>query len=117
MTSLLREMERFFERGLVSGNEAQYKSPMVPFPRIATHADERTAFDAIENAQTALQRHVGDPSTSVAPIAVEGIPVRIDESQFAQPTFLIDIGVPRVEIEIAPHDLAPVCDGVAIAMA
>jgi len=64
-----------------------------------------------------LQRHVGYPPTSVAPIAVEGIPVRIDESLFAHPTILIGSGVPRVEIEIAPHDLAALCDGVAIAMA
>lgn len=64
-----------------------------------------------------LQRHVGYPPTSVAPIAVEGVPVFVDESLFAHPSVLVGSGVPRVEIELSPQDLARLCDGVALAMA
>lgn len=63
-----------------------------------------------------LQRHVGYPPTSVAPIAVDGIPVYMDERLFAHPTILIGSGVPRVEIELAPDDLAALCGAVTTAM-
>lgn len=64
-----------------------------------------------------LQRHVGYPPTSVAPIAVDGVPVHIDEGLFAHPTILVGSGVPRVEIELAPEDLAAVCGAAIAAMA
>jgi Cys-tRNA(Pro) deacylase len=50
---LLREMERFIELEPVSGNEAQFKSLMVLFPRIA----QADVAALIEAAQADLQRH------------------------------------------------------------
>jgi Cys-tRNA(Pro)/Cys-tRNA(Cys) deacylase len=56
-----------------------------------------------------LQRHVGHPPTSVCPIGVDGIPVHLDERLLAHETILVGSGVPRVEVEIAPDDLAMLC--------
>ncbi|HSI49719.1 MAG TPA: YbaK/EbsC family protein [Ideonella sp.] len=50
---LLREMERFIELDPVSGNEAQLKSLMVLFPRVA----ETQVGELIEAAQADLQLH------------------------------------------------------------
>lgn len=66
---------------------------------------------------TDLQKHIGYPPTSVTPIAVEGIPVFIDESLMEHSTVLTGSGVPRVEIEIAPADLRSLCDARVVAMA
>lgn len=63
-----------------------------------------------------LQRHVGYPPTSVTPIAVERIPVVIDESLMQHATVLTGSGVPRVEIELAPRDLQALCDARVMAL-
>jgi Cys-tRNA(Pro) deacylase len=64
-----------------------------------------------------LQRLVGYPPTSVTPIAVEHVPVFIDEALMQFDTVLTGSGVPRVEIEIAPDDLRALCHAKAVAMA
>jgi Cys-tRNA(Pro) deacylase len=71
---------------------------------------ERLGTRRLEMASLAeLQRHVGYPPTSVTPVAVAGIPVYIDETLLQHATILAGAGVPRVEIEIAPADLAALC--------
>ena len=64
-----------------------------------------------------LQRLVGYPPTSVTPIAVPEIPVFMDETLLCHPTVLTGAGVPRVEIEISPSDLAALCRAQTVAMA
>ncbi|MGD8574767.1 MAG: YbaK/EbsC family protein [Gammaproteobacteria bacterium] len=63
-----------------------------------------------------LQRHVGYPPTSVTPIAVHGVRVVLDDALLAHPTILTGSGVPRVEIEIAPAELATVCAAQIVAL-
>lgn len=63
-----------------------------------------------------LKRHVGYPPTSVTPIAVNDIPVLMDESLMNLPTVLTGSGVPRIEIEIAPTELRSLCNAQLFAM-
>lgn len=64
-----------------------------------------------------LQRLIGYPPTSVTPIAVVDIPVFMDETLLRHPTVLTGAGVPRVEIELAPGDLASLCKAQIVRMA
>jgi Cys-tRNA(Pro) deacylase len=64
-----------------------------------------------------LQRLVGYPPTSVTPIAVDDIPVFMDETLLRHPTVLTGAGVPRVEIEISPSDLAALCNAQTVCIA
>lgn len=64
-----------------------------------------------------LQRLVGYPPTSVTPIAVHDIPVFMDETVLGYSTVLTGAGVPRVEIEISPRDLAALCKAQTVSMA
>lgn len=64
-----------------------------------------------------LQRLVGYPPTSVTPIAVDDIPVFMDETLLRHATVLTGAGVPRVEIEISPHDLTALCNAQIVSMA
>lgn len=64
-----------------------------------------------------LQRRIGYPPTSVTPIATTGVPVFMDETLLRHPTVLTGAGVPRVEIEIAPADLANLCRARIVSMA
>jgi Cys-tRNA(Pro) deacylase len=66
---------------------------------------------------TDLHRLVGYPPTSVTPIAVDDMPVFMDEGLMQFPTVLTGAGVPRVEIEIAPSDLRALCNAQILAMA
>jgi Cys-tRNA(Pro) deacylase len=64
-----------------------------------------------------LQRLVGYPPTSVTPIAVHDIPVFLDETLLHYPSVLTGAGVPRVEIEISPRDLAALCNAQTVSLA
>ncbi len=66
---------------------------------------------------TDLQRLVGYPPTSVTPIAVDDVPVFMDETLLRHPTVLTGAGVPRVEIEISPRDLAALCGAQTVSLA
>lgn len=63
-----------------------------------------------------LQHHVGYPPTSVTPLAVDGIPVFMDEDLMGHPSVLTGSGVPGVEIEIAPGDMQSLCGAQLLAM-
>jgi prolyl-tRNA editing enzyme YbaK/EbsC (Cys-tRNA(Pro) deacylase) len=64
-----------------------------------------------------LQRLVGYPPTSVTPIAVPDIPVFMDDTLLRHSTVLTGAGVPRVEIEISPADLAALCRAQTVSLA
>jgi prolyl-tRNA editing enzyme YbaK/EbsC (Cys-tRNA(Pro) deacylase) len=66
---------------------------------------------------TDLQRLVGYPPTSVTPVAVPDIPVFMDETLLHHATVLTGAGVPRVEIELSPTDLAALCNAQTVSMA
>jgi Cys-tRNA(Pro) deacylase len=94
---------------------------------VACSMDKRTDLPALaarlgarrlEMASLAdLQRLIGYPPTSVTPIAVTDIPVFMDETLLRHPTVLTGAGVPRVEIELAPGDLAALCNAQIVSMA
>jgi prolyl-tRNA editing enzyme YbaK/EbsC (Cys-tRNA(Pro) deacylase) len=78
---------------------------------------QRLGAGRLEMASLAeLQQRVGYPPTSVTPIAVDGIPVFIDETLLQHATVLAGAGVPRVEIEIAPGDLVALCGAQPLTM-
>jgi len=52
-----------------------------------------------------LRTQVGHPPKAVTPIGVDGMDVYMDEDLFRFPTILTGAGVPKMEIEISPHDL------------
>jgi Cys-tRNA(Pro) deacylase len=64
-----------------------------------------------------LERLVGYPPTSVTPIAVDDIPVFVDETLLRHATVLTGAGVPRVEIELCPRDLAALCKAQTVSLA
>ena len=66
---------------------------------------------------TDLQRRIGYPPTSVTPIAVADVPLFMDETLLRHATVLTGAGVPRVEIEISPADLANLCRAQLVSMA
>lgn len=102
-----RETDRFYL--LVCGMEKR-----IDLRRLAAHLGAKRLELA---SLPELQRHVGYPPTSVTPIAVNGIPVFMDETLVHHPTVLTGSGVPRVEIEIAPTDLQALCGAQTMAMA